>query len=368
MRVLLCGGGTAGHVIPAIAMGEMIQKHFRNSVIAFAGRSGGDENRAYLKTGHRLYTVDILGISHSLSINNAKSFIKVLKSSRKATEVLKEFKPDLIIGTGGYVCYPFIRQGQRLGIPTMIHESNAYPGLVTRLLGKRCDCVMLNISETQNYLKRKDNVTVVGIPTLTEFNSVSKIEARRKLGIKAGELLIVSFGGSLGSGALNETIPELIMRYTSKLPNVRHVHSTGRANYDDIKKRFPSLFSADNRVKIVPYIENMPLLLTAADLAITRSGAITLAELSRSATPSILIPSPNVTANHQYKNAQYAKTLGMAEILEENELTPETVNSLISDFIKCPTKLEAMSRAAAYAYPNNAETSIIQLIGKLGLS
>ena len=119
MRVLLCGGGTAGHVIPAIAMGEMIQKHFRNSVIAFAGRSGGDENRAYLKTGHRLYTVDILGISRSLSINNAKSIIKVLKSSRKATEVLKEFKPDLIIGTGGYVCYPFIRQGQRLGIPTM---------------------------------------------------------------------------------------------------------------------------------------------------------------------------------------------------------------------------------------------------------
>ena len=365
MRVLLCGGGTAGHVIPAIAMGEIVEKHFEGSIIAFGGREGGDENRAYLKTGHKLYTVDIRGLQRSLSVNNIKSIFKVLKSGRDVMSIIKEFKPDLIIGTGGYVCYPFVRQGQRFGIPTMLHESNAYPGLVTRLLGKRCDRVMLNLEETKNHLKGFKNTAVVGIPTLTEFGTLSKSEARRRLGIQSGEMLIVSFGGSLGAERMNLEIADMISRYEKEKSNVRYIHSTGRSHYSKIKESYPRLFSAAESIKIVPYIENMPILLSAADLAITRSGAITVCELCRSATPAILIPSPNVTANHQYKNAKHAEELGFAEVIEEKDLTAELLHDRISELIQKPKRLEKMSRAARSACSINTEDAVCKLIREL---
>ena len=150
MRVLLCGGGTAGHVMPAIAMGEIIERAFPGSEIAFGSRSGGAENKAYEASGHKLYTIDVCGMKRSFSINNIKSVFKALNSSRVAKRVIKDFNPDLIIGTGGYVCYPFIKAGVRLGIKTVLHESNVTPGLVTRLLCRKCDKVMLNHEETKN--------------------------------------------------------------------------------------------------------------------------------------------------------------------------------------------------------------------------
>ena len=149
MRVLLCGGGTAGHVMPAIAMGEIIEKNFENTTVAFAGRCGGSENKAYEASERKLYTVEISGISRRLTINNIKSIFTALKAGRIANSIINEFKPDLIIGTGGYVCYPFIKQGQRLGIKTVIHESNVSPGLVTRMLGRKCDRIMLNLEGTR---------------------------------------------------------------------------------------------------------------------------------------------------------------------------------------------------------------------------
>ena len=228
MRVLLCGGGTSGHVMPAIAMAEIIEGHYPGAVIAFGGRMGGDENKAYVKTGRKLYTVDIQGFKRSLSINNVKSIFKTIKSGRVAFSIINEFKPDLIIGTGGYVCYPFIRSGQRMGIKTAIHESNVSPGLVTRMLGRKCDAVMLNLDGTKKYLKSTKNAVVVGNPTRSGFGSVSKTEARRRLGIKDREVLIISFGGSLGATLLNKTIGEMIHRYTRSVTGVRHLHSTGR--------------------------------------------------------------------------------------------------------------------------------------------
>ena len=242
MRVLLCGGGTAGHVMPAIAIAEIIEKSFKGSVIAFAGREDGPENNAYLNTGHRLYTIDIQGISRSLSINNVKSILKVIKSGRMSKNVIRDFNPDIIIGTGGYVCYPFIRQGQRMKIKTVIHESNVAPGLVTRILGHRCDLLLLNLEGTKKNLKAPENTIVVGNPTRKSFDTISKTDARKRLRIPDGKKLIVSFGGSLGADLINKTVLSLMSRHSLKNPDIYHIHATGKSLYCKIRENHPELF------------------------------------------------------------------------------------------------------------------------------
>ena len=365
MRVLLCGGGTAGHVMPAIAIAEIIEKNFKNSIIAFAGRENGDENKAYKETGHKLYTLKISGLSRSLSANSIKSIFRIIKSGRIARRIIKEFGPDMIIGTGGYVCYPFIRQGQRMNIKTIIHESNVYPGLVTKLLGKRCDMLLLNLEGTKKYLRGVKSTSVVGNPIRSGFSSISRAQARKRLGIGENETLIISFGGSLGASRLNEAVMDMINKYTLGNVKVRHIHSTGKKHFETAKEAFPNLYSTDSRVKIVPYIENMPLLLTAADLAITRSGAMTIAELCRSGTPSILIPSPNVTANHQYVNAKYLKDIGAAELIEEKELTADTLFYSVNTLLKNKNLRLKMAKRAQEAYPENTDRIIANLLKKL---
>ena len=365
MRALLCGGGTAGHVIPAIAIGEIIERNFKGAEIAFAGRCGGEENKAYRQTGHKLYEVDVCGLRRSLSINNVKSIFKMIKSSRVAYDIIKEFKPDVIIGTGGYVCYPFLRQGARLGIKTVLHESNVYPGLVTRVISKKCDAVMLNLEGTRKYLKSDENTVVVGNPTLSDFTAISKAEARRRIGVRDSEFLLVSFGGSLGAEVLNNTVGEMVSNYTFDGKRVRHVHSSGRKNYDTMKRNYPKAFEEKGNVKILPYIENMPILLTAADLAVTRSGAMTVSELCKSATPSILIPSPNVTANHQYVNATYMTERGAAVLIEEKDLTARGLYEKIAELMSSPERMAQMSRRARACAKKDTECAVVKVLSEI---
>lgn len=365
MRILLCGGGTAGHVMPAIAIAEIIEKHFPTATIAFAGRVGGKENDAYMKTKHRLYTIDISGISRSLSINNIKSIFKAIKSSRKAYDIISNFNPDIIIGTGGYVCYPFIRQGQRMKIKTVIHESNVAPGLVTRLLGIRCDKLLLNLEGTKENLKRVKNTIVVGNPMRDRFDMITKRDAKESLHIGKDQKLIISFGGSLGAQMLNETVLDLISRYTLNNKNIYHIHATGRAHYEKAKEKYPELFEKHRNIKILPYIEDMPLFLRAADIAITRSGAMTVSELSKCATPSILIPSPNVTANHQYLNAEYMQKIGAALLIEEKDLSVEKLRNEIFSLMSKPEEIHRMSVCAAKAQQYDTELLIVNVIKEL---
>ena len=362
MRVLLCGGGTAGHVMPAIAMAEIIKKHFPKAAIAFVGREGGKENEAYVRTGHKLYEIKISGFSRSFSINNIKTVFNVIKSGRLAKSIINDFKPDIIIGTGGYVCYPLIRQGQRLNIKTIIHESNASPGLVTKLLGGRCDKVLLNIASTEKYLKRTDNIAVVGNPLRRDFSYLTKSDARKRLGIKDAQVLIVSFGGSLGSEVLNKHICDLISRYTLKDNKLVHIHSTGRSHFDRVKAEHPKLFSTSDNIRILPYIEDVPTALIAADIAITRSGAMTISELCRSKTASILIPSPNVTANHQLINAKEMERIGASVVIEEKALSSELLNQEIRRIIDTKDLLRDMAENAHLAFPKNTEKIIASIL------
>lgn len=360
MRVLLCGGGTGGHVMPAIAIAEIIEKSFDNTVIAFAGRKDGDENMAYLATGHKLYTVDIQGLSRSLSINSIKTVFKAIRSGRFAREAILDFKPDIIIGTGGYVCFPFIRQGQRMRIKTAIHESNVYPGLVTRLLGKRCDKLLLNHEGTLCYLGRNNNAVVVGNPIRSAFSSVKRDKARRRLGVKDGQLLVVSFGGSLGAKVMNECLIDYFSDRIDSGSNIRYIHATGRSYFDKTKADNPLLFLNREDLSIVPYIDDVPTLLTAADLAITRSGAITLSELCASSTPSILIPSPNVSADHQYINAKYMQDNGASVLIEEKDLTPKELKRVITALVNDRDHLRKMRYNAHRLHKDNTNDMIVK--------
>lgn len=331
MRILFCGGGTAGHVIPAIAMAEILLREKIVDDVAFVGRTGGNENRTIVKEGYKLYTIDISGFTRSLSLKNINAIIKVIKSGRIAKRIIRDYAPDLVIGTGGYVCYPIIRMAQQLGVKNMIHESNVFPGLVTRMLGNKCDRLLLNSEGAKKHLKHTDNAVVIGNPLRTDFSSVAKEEARRRLGIAKGQFFILSFGGSLGADVLNENIIRLMNDYSATKKDVTHIHSSGISRYSDVKTVAPQLCAGMGGCKILPYIDDMPTYLSAADLVISRSGAMTISELSAVGKAAILIPSPNVSENHQYENAKYAADLGGALLIEEKDLSLEALKALIED-------------------------------------
>lgn len=326
MRIIFCGGGTAGHITPAIAIAEHILKEDKNAELLFIGREGGEENRAIEKCGFRLLAVKIQGFKRKLSLENIKILRTALKARKKAKSIIKEFSPDVVIGTGGYVSWPVLRAAQGLGIPTAIHESNACPGLVTKLLAPKCDVVLLNLDGSEHEFKRKDNIKIVGNPVKEEFLTLDKISAKRKLGISQKEILISSFGGSGGSEKINEAIAELMRSHSSKYRNIRHIHSCGNKYYKALKESYPDLFKNKNNGCIIkPYIDDMPTVITASDIIISRCGAMTLAEISAAGIASILIPSPNVTNNHQYKNARLICDGGGAIMITEADLSPRAL-------------------------------------------
>ena len=365
MRILFCGGGTAGHVIPAIAMAEILLRSNIAHDVAFVGRVGGNENRAIVKKGYKLYTIDIAGFSRSLSLKNINAFFKVIKSGRNAKEIISDFSPDLVIGTGGYVCYPIIKAAQRMGIKNMMHESNIYPGLVTRMLGKKCDSLLLNSEGSRRYLKRTENTVVIGNPLRVNFSEITKDEARKRLGIGKSTFFILSFGGSLGADVLNKNIIHLIQQYSALKNDVNHIHSTGISRYPEVKSLAPNLCVGVNGCKIVPYIDAMPLYLNAADLVICRSGAMTLSELASVGKAAILIPSPNVAENHQYENAKYVSDQGGAIMIEEKDLDFKRLKGLVEDIKEHPNKRASLEEQIRKLSRSDTEKLLINTINNM---
>jgi UDP-N-acetylglucosamine--N-acetylmuramyl-(pentapeptide) pyrophosphoryl-undecaprenol N-acetylglucosamine transferase len=360
MRLLFTGGGTAGHVSPAIAIAEYVKKNSRADEIAFVGRLGGDENRAILKRGYKLYEIDISGFLRRLSFENLKRIIKLSHALREAKKIIKEFHPDAVIATGGYVSWPVIKMAQKRKIPTYIHESNAYPGLVTRLVAKKCDKVFLNTDAAQKYLRRQDNVLVVGNPVESRFYETERQKARTVLRIKRDEFLIVSYAGSGGAEKINETISEFIKGYSAKNPKIKHIHATGKKYYDEFIESYKDGESSENGITVLPYIDDLHIALAASDIVISRSGAMTLTELSASKSAAILIPSPNVAGNHQYKNAKALEDKGAAKIIEEKDLTKEILANEIEKMINNPKEREKLSKNVSKEFKRDAETEILK--------
>ncbi|MBR5818114.1 MAG: undecaprenyldiphospho-muramoylpentapeptide beta-N-acetylglucosaminyltransferase [Clostridia bacterium] len=354
MRVLICGGGTAGHIMPGIAIAEYIKECDGTSEIMFVGRKNGQENSLILNAGFPLETIEISGFRRSLSPKNISTALKTVIALGKAFKILRAFAPDVTVGTGGYVCWPIIKMAQLMKIPTVIHESNAYPGLTTRMLASKCDKVLLNLEECKAHLKRIDNTLVVGNPLRNTFIKGTRAAARKKLKIADSDIFILSFGGSGGSDVMNSHLISLMKAVSEKNRRIRHLHATGKKYYDTAAKSSPELIKASGRCRIVPFIEDMPAYMLAADIVISRAGAMTLSEISAAGVASILIPSPNVTDNHQYKNAKAYESVGGAIVILESELNDEILAERVIELIQKRRLRRAIADAARGLHVQNS--------------
>lgn len=358
MRILFCGGGTGGHITPALAIAEEFVKKNKNCEVAFVSRKNGNENKLITDKKHRLYEIDIQGFSRSFSLKNFKTVIRFFKAKREAYSIIKDFKPDAVIGTGGYVSAPVICAAKKLNTVTAIHESNAALGLTAKLLSGKCDFLFLGSDIATKY----KNSVYTGNPVSDRFGRLSKEEARLKLGIPLSERVILSVGGSIGAGMLNDVIVEFIKSYAKDAPRLRLIHITGKRYYNTLKENEPDIFKLGDKIQILPFIYDMPTYLSSSDIVITRCGAMTLAEIQKTGTPMIMIPSPNVTGNHQLKNAQYYKSIGAGLLLEESGLNCENLKNAVNSIINGKYTHQIPREKSKELQTEDPKTKIVRLI------
>ena len=309
MNVIFTCGGTAGHVNPALALAGFLRERDPKTRILFVGAERGLERDLIAHTPYPFRTVNISSFHRSLRPkelrHNLVSVRNLMHAKREADAILDEFQPDLIVGTGGYASYPVVRYGHARGIPTAVHESNAVPGLTTRLLENHCDRILVGFEDCRRYYKHKDRVVVTGTPVRGDFFTQTKAQAKEKLGVNDGRPLVVSFWGSLGAGNMNRVTAELLYLEAAKEP-FHHIHSVGSLGWQKMHE-WVSGYGVDLRdhpsLDVREYIYDMADVMRAADLVICRAGASTLSELTALGVPAILVPSPNVTNHHQEKNA-----------------------------------------------------------------
>ena len=323
MRVLMTCGGTGGHMNPAIAIANTIKNNIPDAEILFVGTRRGKEGELVPREGYEIRFVESRGIRRSLSLSNIKAIYTALVSPYKAKPILKEFKPDVVIGTGGYACWPVLRAAAMLKIPCAVHESNARAGMAVKRLQGHVDRILVNFEKTKDELKCKDKVVTVGNPLRSAFSQVDKATAREKLGIPKDALFVLSYGGSGGAEFLNETMVSVMSEFSAKHPEVILEHAAGSRDHEGTRARFEEMGLSDkSNLRLKEYIFDMPLRMAAADLVICRAGAMTISELAMMGKAAILIPSPHVTDNHQYMNAKVLADAGAACLLEETILTP----------------------------------------------
>ena len=371
MKVLIACGGTGGHINPGLAIADIIKSKHPDTEFLFAGTPKGMESKLVPKAGYKLETIKVAGFQRKISLENigrnAKAVAYLATSGRRAKEIIRNFGPDIAIGTGGYAAGPVIRKAAKMGIPTAIHEQNAYPGVTNKLLSKEVDYVMFTVIEALDYMdKSKFEYSVTGLPVRSNINKMSKEEARKKLGFD-DSFTILSFGGSLGAGCINDTMTETIKWHVGKGLKINHIHGYGGMGKDT----FPQAMKAagiplkSDRLRITEYINDMDVCLAAADVVICRSGASTLAELEAAGRASILIPSPIVAGNHQYHNAMVLGKAGAAVVIEQKDVTNERIISEIEKLYNAPEKTAEMSAAAAKLCVTDTNDRILQVIEKL---
>ena len=350
MKFILTCGGTAGHINPALAVAGRLRELMPDCEILFIGAEGKMEMELVPREGYKIEPLKITNISrgHSLEaiVHNLDTLKNVAVSTREAKRIMREFKPDVVIGTGGYVCYPVLMAASELKIPTAVHESNAVPGLTTKLLAEHVDKVMVGFEESRGAYHHPEKVEVTGTPVRGEFAAYSKALAKRELGLDPDEPLVVSVWGSLGAAHMNKIMGELITMMDDSRP-FRLSHSVGTRYFEDfmsaLRQRAPDFarFGADVR----KYIYDMPRVMAAADLILCRAGASTLSELAYMGKPVIIVPSPNVTNNHQEKNARVLEKAGGAKVFLEGEFDAPALMDTVRGLLGDSAQLEAMSQA-----------------------
>ncbi len=369
MRVLFAGGGTAGHINPAIAVAGYIRSKQPDAELYYIGRKGGMEERLVPAAGINFHGIEVSGFQRQLNWENIKYNInaasQLASASRNARRLLLDIKPDVVMGTGGYVSGPVLRQAAKLGIKCCIHEQNAFAGVANKMLAPKVDAVMLAMPDAEKYFKAKNKPIVTGNPVRESVINMTKQKARGILGMDERPM-ILSFGGSLGARRINETVAD-VMAWHWKSGQIVHYHATGEYGVELMPKLLAEKgvdLNCEN-IHITEYIDNMDVMLAAADLVICRSGAITISELAVQGKPSVLIPSPNVAENHQYHNAMTLVSRGAAAIVEEKDLTGEKLTQTVGELITDKARLEKMSQNARKCAITDTNERIYRIIMKL---
>ncbi len=366
MHILFAGGGTAGHINPALAVADYIKERHSDAKISYIGTAEKLEARLVPEKGYDFYTIDVAGFQRKITpgniVKNISAVKKAVVSSIDSKKLLKELNPDIVVGTGGYVSGPVLKQAQKLGFKTAIHEQNAFPGITTKMLAQGANAVMLAMPEAEKHLKLNKKPIITGNPIRTELLKITRDEARAKLGLD-NRPLILSFGGSLGARRINESVAELI-KWHNGTDKFYHIHGTGKSGFDSMNESLKDITLSDC-IDVREYINDMDICMAAADLVICRAGAITLGELGACGKPSVLIPSPFVAENHQFHNAMTLKKAGAAEIIEEKDLNGEKLIETVSLLIENKPKLEKMSTSALKTSITDANQRIYEVLMKL---
>jgi UDP-N-acetylglucosamine--N-acetylmuramyl-(pentapeptide) pyrophosphoryl-undecaprenol N-acetylglucosamine transferase len=345
MRVILSGGGTGGHIYPAVAIAKEIKRQYKDAEILFIGTEKGLESSIVPKEGFELFKIKVRGFERKLSLGNItavkESFTSVFRVSKK----LKEFKPDIVIGTGGYVCGSVLLTAALMNIPTLIHEQNAFPGVTNKILARLVDIIAVNFPEAKKYFPQKGKVLVTGNPIRGDMLNISREEGLKEFGFTKELPVVFVVGGSRGAKRLNESVLLLASQAAGKKA-FQMLHMTGETQYEDITRQLAARGIAPDTgyLKVVPYLHNMPYALAAADIVISRCGASTLSEITALGKPSILIPYPYATDNHQEYNARALEKNGAAVIILERDLNEELLYNEVAAMLKAPERTEQMGK------------------------
>lgn len=360
LNIILSGGGSAGHINPAIAIAKYYKSHYENVNILFIGTKNGMENELVKKAGFDIYTVDVEGFKTSLSLKNIKPVLKFLMASLKMKSVIKKFKADIVIGTGGYVCAPAVSAANMLKIPTLIHEQNAFPGSAVKFLSKKSTVTAISFEESRKFLLGAKNIVYTGNPVRENILLSDANKAREELKIGDKKMVLV-VGGSLGALKINDVVCDYLKEYKSS--NTKFFISTGKRDYERIKDKVKEYEDKDY-FEIMPYIHDMDTYLAASDLVVCRSGAITLSEVCALKKASILIPSPNVTNNHQEYNAKALEKNKAALMIKESDFSVCSLKSALDNLLEDENKRKSIGQNAYKMYNKDSTKLICESILK----
>ena len=348
MKIILSGGGTGGHIYPALTLADTIKKLKPEAEIRFVGTQHGLEKDLVPRAGYPIDFIDVQGFQRRFGTDTLKSIYKLGTGLLDAYRLLHEYKPDLVIGTGGYVCGPIVFIAALQGIPACVQEQNALPGVTNKILSRFVDRIFLGYSEADKYFKGKAKKIFTGNPIRSEVMQSTRKEALKAFGLDSGKDTVLIAGGSLGAASLNRAALQL-EHHVSGRDDVQILHATGKNNYEDYRRQVEELGGFKSNIHIRPYLYDMPLALAAADLAVFRAGAIGLAELTAKGIPSILVPFPYATANHQEFNARALEAVGAAQVILDKNLTGDILEEKIEHLLLHKETLQQMQMAAQKA-------------------
>jgi UDP-N-acetylglucosamine--N-acetylmuramyl-(pentapeptide) pyrophosphoryl-undecaprenol N-acetylglucosamine transferase len=372
LRVLIAGGGTGGHIYPAIAIAKAIMRHKPETEILFVGTKKGLESQLVPKEGFKLETITVSGFNRKLSFGIFKTLADLQRGLKEARSIINRFEPDVVVGTGGYVCGPVLFIASLKHIPTVIHEQNVMPGATNRILSRFVDKIAISFDQSAQYFNvPTGKVEITGNPVRREIIDAKPQPSRKSLGFSADKPVIAIIGGSRGAECINQMAVGLIDWVIKRRKPYQVLLSTGNAQYEAVLNGIKSKsvdLTANRHIKVLPYIYDMGEALAAADLVVSRAGAIALAEITARGLPSILIPSPNVVNNHQEYNARMLEKEGAALVMLEKDVTPEAFIRTVGQLLEDKERLKNMADNSRALGITDADERIYDIVNRLASS